>query len=116
MNEMTDPARAADGAPPELIAGTSFIGVPLVLTAMRCTLQYIVVPLVLPIFSIGGAFSPLVNIAVGALGVGVIGYNLTRLWRTNWRWRYLGLSLIVIPIILATMYFDYTAFLVGGAQ
>jgi hypothetical protein len=114
LHKKTDPAPAAEGAPPELIAGTSFIGVPLALTAVRCILQYILVPLLFPIFSAGGAFSPLVNMAVGLLGLGVILFNLTRLWNTHWRWRYLGLSLIVIPVILVTMYFDYNALLTGA--
>ncbi|TAK14461.1 MAG: hypothetical protein EPO32_01575 [Anaerolineae bacterium] len=109
---MTTPDKTAlptQSAPPELIAGTSFIGVPLMLTAMRCTLQYIVVPLILPVFSISSAFSPLANLSVGLFGIAVILYNLTRLWKSSWRTRYLLLSLLVVPFILVSMYFDFLA-------
>ncbi len=95
--------------PPEVIVGGAVIGVPIFLTAVRCTLQYILVPFVLPLFGVGGAFSPLVNLLAGLFGLGVIAYNLTRLWGSNWRGRYLLLSAIVIPIVLVSMYFDYLA-------
>lgn len=99
----------AETTPPEVIVGSSVIGVPIALTAVRCTLQYILVPFVLPLFSVGGAFSPFVNLLAGAFGLGVIFYNLKRLWSSNWRWRYLGLSAIVVPIVLVSMYFDFLA-------
>lgn len=97
------------GASPEIIAGTSLIGVPVMLTAVRCTLQYILVPFVLPLFGLGGTLSAQVNVGAGLLGLGVIAYNLTRLWNTNWRRRYLLLSLVIVPFILLSIYFDLIA-------
>lgn len=95
---------------PVLAFGTTVIGVPLLLTAVRCTLQYIVVP-VLPLFSISGPFSPVVNISAGVVSLGVILYNLMRLWHTNWRKRYLFLSLFIIPFVLVSVYLDYLLYL-----
>lgn len=96
---------------PVLAFSTTVLGVPLLLTAVRCTLQYIVVPLVLPLFSISGSFSPVVNISAGVVSLGVIFYNLMRLWHTNWRTRYLFLSLFIIPFILVSGYLDYLVYL-----
>lgn len=98
-------------SPPVLAFGTIVIGVPLLLTAVRCTLQYIVVPLVLPLFSISGSFSPAVNILAGVFSLGVILYNLMRLWHTNWRKRYMLLSLFIIPVVLGSIYLDYLTYL-----
>jgi len=98
-------------SPPVLAFGTTVIGVPLLLTAVRCTLQYIIVPLVLPLFSISGSFSPVVNILAGVVSLGVILYNLTRLWHTNWRKRYILLSLVIIPVVLGSIYYDYLSYL-----
>ena len=98
-------------APPELYVGASVIGVPVLLTAVRCTLQYIVVPFVLPLLSATDTFSPQVNIGAGLFGLGVVVYNLARLWRTNWRKRYLWLSVLIVPVILISLYFDYLAYL-----
>jgi len=96
---------------PELIVGTSVVGVPLMLTAVRCTFQYIIVPFVLPLFGARGAFSPVANMVAGLVGLVVIIYNVKRLWRTNWRTRYLWLSLVIVPFILFSLYFDYLAYL-----
>lgn len=104
---MTDIPVQNRETPPEVLVSTSVIGVPLLLTAVRCILQYILVPFVLPLIGLGLAFSAQVNIAAGLFGVGLILYNLRRLWPTNWGKRYLVLSLIIIPIILFSIYFDY---------
>jgi hypothetical protein len=96
-------------APPELIMVGSLVGVPLLLTAVRCTLQYIIVPFVLPLFGVQGVFSPIINIIAGGVGIAVILYNLKRLWNTSWRLRYLGLSVVFLSIILISFYFDYLA-------
>ena len=96
---------------PILAFGTTVIGVPLLITAVRCTLQYILVPFVLPLFSVSGTFSPIVNILASVFGLCVILYNLASLWRTNWRKRYILLSSFIIPVILVSIYFDYLYFL-----
>ncbi len=106
-----DETNLNDGAAPEVIFGSSALGVPIVLTAVRCTLLYILVPFVLPMFGIADSFSPAVNMTAGFLGVGLMFYNLTRLWNTSWRTRYLILSLLITPFILLSLYFDYLAYL-----
>ena len=110
MNQIaeTNPSKVAA---PELIFGSSALGVPIILTAVRCTLLYILVPFVLPILGVGASFSPTVNMSAGLLGLGLMLYNLTRLWNTSWRTRYLVLSLIITPVILLSLYFDYLAYL-----
>jgi hypothetical protein len=109
--EQIEVSNEAASSPPVLAFGTTVIGVPLLLTAVRCTLQYIVVPLVLPLFSISGSFSPSVNILAGVFSLAVILYNLTRLWPTNWRKRYILMSLFIIPIVLGSIYLDYLTYL-----
>ncbi len=47
----------------------------------------------------------------GLVGLVVIIYNVKRLWRTNWRTRYLWLSLVIVPFILFSLYFDYLTYL-----
>lgn len=109
--EQINVSNDAASSPPVLTFGATVIGVPLLLTAVRCTLQYIVVPFVLPLLSISGSFSPAVNILAGVFSLGVILYNLIRLWHTNWRKRYVLLSLFIIPIVLGSIYLDYLNYL-----
>ncbi len=106
-----DTPKDSDSMSSELIFGSSVVGVPIVLTAVRCTLQYILLPVVLPLLSIQDSFSPTVNMAVTFFGLGVILYNLKRLWYTSWRTRYILLSLVIVPFILLSFYFDYLAYL-----
>jgi hypothetical protein len=96
--------------PPVLQFGTMVVGVPLLLTAVRCTLQYILVPFVLPWLGISGAISPAVNAGAAVLSIGVILFNLKTLWNTSWRTRYLVLACIFIPFIVVMAYSDFVAF------
>ncbi|MCW5875690.1 MAG: hypothetical protein KIS85_02300 [Anaerolineales bacterium] len=102
--------------PPVVQFGTLVIGVPLLLTAVRCTLQYIVVPFVLPMMGVTNTFSPLINVGAGVLSIGVILFNVKTLWNTNWRTRYLLLALVFIPIIVMMTYSDYQAYLAISGQ
>jgi hypothetical protein len=104
-------SKDSDRIPPELFVGTSVVGVPLMLTAVRCTFQYIIVPVILPLFGAHGAFSPVANMVAEFVGLAVVIYNVKRLWHTNWRTRYLWLSLVIVPFILFSLYFDYLAYL-----
>ncbi|MBX3048895.1 MAG: hypothetical protein KIT46_01180 [Anaerolineales bacterium] len=101
----------AQEMPPVMQFGTLVIGVPFLLTAIRCTLQYIVVPLLLPLLGVSNTFSPLINVGAGVLSIGVILFNVGSLWHTSWRKRYLLIAAIVIPIILVMMRGDYQAYL-----
>jgi hypothetical protein len=97
--------------PPVLQFGSMVIGIPLLLTAVRCTLQYILVPFVLPLLGVSGSISPAVNAAAGLFSIGVILYNLKTLWNTNWRNRYLLLAAIFIPLVVLTMYSDLAEYI-----
>lgn len=97
--------------PPVVQFGTLVIGVPFLLTAIRCTLQYIVVPLLLPLLGVSNTFSPLINIGAGVLSIGVILFNLKTLWNTTWRKRYTLIAVVVVPIIVWMMSGDYQAYL-----
>jgi hypothetical protein len=97
----------AASAPPLMQVGSVVIGVPVVLTAIRCTLQYIIVPFVLPLVGVSAAISPAINMGAGAFSIGVILYNLKTLWDTDWRKRYMLIAAFAIPFVLLSIYFDY---------
>jgi hypothetical protein len=74
--------------------------------ALRCTLQYIVLPFVLPLFGLSGAISAVLSMIIDVFALGMIGYNIRRLWFTSWRWRYLALSMVMILVIGLFLYND----------
>jgi hypothetical protein len=82
------------------------IGGSMAFVAVRCTLQYIVLPFILPLFGISSLFSAAISVTLEVIALTVIGYNVYRLWNTSWRWGYLGFSLLVVFIIAVFLYGD----------
>ncbi len=82
----------------------------LAFVAVRCTLQYVLLPFVLPFFGLGGAVSVGISAAIDMLALGLILYNVVNLWNTSWRWRYLALSVIMISILAVFLVQDFTFF------
>jgi hypothetical protein len=78
----------------------------LIFVATRCTLQYVVLPFVLPWFGIGGRFSIVISAVLEVVALGMIFFNMHQLWNTSWRWRYMGLSVLTISLIGIFLYFD----------
>jgi hypothetical protein len=74
--------------------------------AVRCTLQYVILPFILPVVGVSGSASLWLSVAVSVFALGMMLFNLRRLWRTDWRWRYLALSLVAGSAIAVFLYFD----------
>ncbi len=83
----------------------------LVFVAIRCTLQYIVLPFVLPFVGLSGSVSLIISAVIDVVALGVIFYNIHRLWNTSWRWRYIALSILMISILAVFMVEDIRLFL-----
>lgn len=96
----------------EVYRSDHLTGGSLAFVAVRCTLQYVVLPFFLPIFGLSGVFSAVISLIIDALALGMIAFNLKQLWPTSWRWRYLSLSALMISIIGLFVYQD-VRFLLG---
>jgi hypothetical protein len=97
----------------EVKTSDRLMGGSLVFVAIRCTLQYVVLPFVLPFIGVSGGVSAIIAAAIDIVALGMIAYNIRRLWNTNWRWRYLALSVVMISILLIFLYQDYKTFFLG---
>ena len=82
------------------------LGSSIVFVAVRCTIQYIILPFVLPLFGITDTFSTAISLVLELIAAGMILYNVRRLWPTNWRWRYLALSVGMLALIAILVYQD----------
>ncbi|MEX2162163.1 MAG: hypothetical protein WD751_09645 [Anaerolineales bacterium] len=82
----------------------------LVFVAIRCTLQYVVLPFLLPFLGLSGSLSVGIATAIDLLALGLIAYNIVNLWNTSWRWRYLALSVPMVAILLIFLFQDYKFF------
>jgi hypothetical protein len=85
----------------------------LLLSALRCTTQYVVLPFVLPWIGVTTSIPPWITLALGALALGSVTRNVRYLWRLRHprRWSYLVLALVVIVSLLLFTAVDLRALL-----
>ena len=90
----------------EIRRSDRILGGSMVFVAVRCTIQYVILPFVLPLFGLSNAVSVVLSTILEVFALGMIIYNLVRLWGTGWRWRYLALSVVMAGLIGTFLYFD----------
>lgn len=78
----------------------------LLFVCVRCTIQYVLLPFVLPLLGIGGSVATGIGLVIDVVALGAISFNIWRLWNTNWRYRYIALSVIMIGILVVFMVND----------
>lgn len=92
---------------PEQVRGADrYTGGYLLFVCVRCTLQYVLLPFVLPFFGLGGQIGTTLSMMIDLVALGMISFNVYRLWNTSWRYRYLALGLIMIGILVVFLYND----------
>lgn len=100
MSELTPPS------PQQIRRTDRYTGTYLLIVCVRCTIQYILLPFVLPFFGLGGNIGTGISMAIDFIALGMISYNIYRLWNTSWRYRYLALSVVMIGILAVFLYND----------
>jgi len=80
----------------------------LLLSALRCTLQYVLLPFVLPWIGIAASIPPWVTLVLGGLALASLSRNVRYLWRIRHarRWSYLGIAVIVAMALVLFMAMD----------
>ena len=82
----------------------------ILVTAIRCTILYVVVPILIPVVSIARVVAAPVSIAlcIFALLNGVV--SVRRFWTANHpsRWKYLAFMVIVSVVLLTSICIDVT--------
>lgn len=86
--------------------GQKIVGGLMIWVGIRCTLQYVVLPFLLPLIGLSSAISLWLSVGVSLFALCLMGFNLRRLWDTNWRWRYLTMSAIAGAIVVMFLYLD----------
>ncbi len=85
------------------------LGGSLIFVAIRCTLQYVVLPFILPLFGVGGVVSILISLVLEVFALALMAFNVWQLWPTSWRWRYLALSVVMASLVGVFIYTDIVA-------
>lgn len=98
-----DTARSAEQA----------FGFSIVFSGVRCIIQYVILPFVLPILGIAGELAAHITLLINVLAIGALLFSLRRFWRINYshKWTYLAIALPALVILSAFLYFDLQAVL-----
>ena len=80
----------------------------LLLSAFRCTVQYVLLPFVLPWIGLASSIPPWVTLVLGGIALASLARNVRYLWRLHHarRWSYLGLASIVATALGLFMAMD----------
>ena len=91
----------AEVDPPGVKSAERAFGFSLAFTGVRCILQYIVLPFILPLFGIAGDAAVPLLLAINVLAIISIFYTVRRFWQINYRykWQYLLISIVMLGIL-----------------
>jgi hypothetical protein len=83
----------------------------LAFSAVRCILQYAILPFVLPIIGVVGNFAVYITMAINVLAIVAIYFSLRRFWRVNYKgkYRYGVVALIALFFLLSFLILDIVA-------
>lgn len=83
----------------------------LAFSALRCTLQYVVLPFLLPLIGLAEGVAVPITLAINVVAFGAIITSLRRFWRTAYkgRWRYLAIAGPALGVLIAFTVLDLIA-------
>ena len=91
--------------PRQSIFGTeSIFGKSIAVSAVRCLITYVFLPLLAPIVNMSGTVGPIVGLIVGAVSIVAIVISMRRFFAADhkWRWYYAAVGIaILIALVLA---------------
>ncbi|MGH9026167.1 MAG: hypothetical protein ACRDWD_08640 [Acidimicrobiia bacterium] len=99
--------RIPDPATGSITGAQSAFSRSILISAVRCLLTYVVIPLLGPILGVSGAVGPWLGLTLGLVSMTAIVLAVRRLFAANhrWRWGYLafGGSVFVLLIVQAAI-------------
>jgi ABC-type iron transport system FetAB permease component len=95
-------------APGDAQTAERAFGFSLLVSAVRCILQYAVLPFVLPLVGIASDAALPILLLINVLAIGSIFYSLRRFWKVGYqyRWQYLGVAMAALLILSAFIMLD----------
>ena len=83
-------------------------GFSLLVSGVRCILQYVVLPFILPLVGIAAEVAVPITLAINLLAVVLILFSLRRFWQINYRhkWQYLFVALTAWVLLGAFIALD----------
>jgi hypothetical protein len=106
--------RIPDGQAASVGAAQRAFSTSVLVSAIRCTLTYLVLPFLAPALGLAAGVGPAIGIPVGVVAIACNVMTIRRFWAADHRrrWAYTALSLTVIALLVVLMVRDIAA-LVG---
>lgn len=97
--------RIPDGPPVSERAAQKAFSTSILVSATRCILTYIVLPIVIPILGIAKGVGPVIGIPIAVAAVVCNVFTIRRFFAADhkWRWAYTALALAIITLLFVTM-------------
>lgn len=104
---LVEPEITADQSDPEK-KPERLMGYSLAFSAVRCILQYAVLPFLLPIIGLAASWALGFTMVINVLAIVAIVTSLRRMWRTNYshRWRYMMLAVPAFLLLVSFLVLD----------
>jgi hypothetical protein len=104
--------RLPDDSPPvSVIDAQSAFGKSIAISAVRCLLTYVALPLLGPIVDLSGAVGPILGLVLGLVSMVAITFAARRLFAAEhrYRWAYLVIGSGIFVLLVVSVVFDIVA-------
>jgi hypothetical protein len=80
----------------------------LIFSGLRCTMQYLILPIALPLLGIASGQSLGLMVLLDIIAIVSLGLGLRRFWQARHprRWEYLAMAAAIIAVIAVFLWFD----------
>ena len=87
--------------------------VSMLISAVRCTLSYVVIPFLAPLAGFARGVGPALGISIATVGIAANVYSMRRFWRADHRWRrpVTVLHVVMIGVLLVLIAVDVRSLL-----
>ena len=98
-------------APPSTMRPERAFSVSILISAIRCTLTYVVLPFALPLLGLAPGVGPVLGITIGVVAIAANVFSIRRFWRARHPWRVpiTVLHVAVIGLLLVLIVLDLNA-------
>jgi hypothetical protein len=85
--------------------------VSMLISAIRCTLTYVVFPFALPLLGLAPGVGPVLGVTIGVIAIAANVFSIRRFWRARHPWRrpITALHIGVIGLLLVLIVIDLSA-------
>lgn len=108
------PAKSPEKPPDTAVSAERAFGFSLLFSGVRCVLQYVVLPFILPLVGLTTDAAVPVTLAINLVALLSILYSVRRFWQIDYKhkWQYLPIAVTAVIMLSAFIVLDLQALLV----